>query len=496
MRLTCPVQDGPQKDMMHADRPQYLSPAHPRVGRREMLQAGAIGLLGLGTNHLAALRTAIAAPAPKAQRVIYIFLSGGLAQQDSFDLKPAAPDEVRGEFKPIRTATPGLSICEHLPMLAERSDRWALVRSLTHPYNEHSDGHLAMLTGRSVMPPGFDRNQPKRTDWPSIASLASVATRPTNNLPPAVVLPERLVHRTGRVIPGQFSGEMGPRREAWFVEASPFDAEGYGAYPEYAFHHEKGRLDRSKQIFQAPRLSLPEGVTKGRLLRRTELLSELNRQRRALDAAARVEQFDQHREQALSMLTDAQVHRAFDLAGASDKELDRYGRNSFGWSLLMARRLVESGVNLVQVNLGNNETWDTHQAAFPNLKNFLFPPTDRAVSALLDDLADRGLLATTLLVMAGEFGRTPKVFNLPKAKLPGRDHWGAVQSVWLAGAGFGGGSVIGASDRVGAYPAADPQRPENLAATIYQALGIPATAVWKDDLDRPHPIYYGDPFRI
>jgi uncharacterized protein (DUF1501 family) len=159
----------------------------------------------------------------------------------------------------------------------------------------------------------------------------------------------------------------------------------------------------------------------------------------------------------------------------------------------MARRLVEAGVSLVQVNLGNNETWDTHQNAFPNLKNFLLPPTDRAVSALIDDLADCGLLDDTLIVMAGEFGRTPKVFNLPKAKQPGRDHWGAVQTVFFAGGGIRGGTVIGSSDKLGGHPASDPQLPENMAATIYQALGLPPTAVWKDDFDRPHHIYYGEP---
>ena len=161
----------------------------------------------------------------------------------------------------------------------------------------------------------------------------------------------------------------------------------------------------------------------------------------------------------------------------------------------MACQLVESGTRLVQVNLGNNETWDTHQAAFPNLKNHLFPPMDRSVAALLDDLDDRGLLDDTLVVMAGEFGRTPRIFNIPKAKLPGRDHWGACQSVLFAGGGVPGGTVIGSSDRKGAYPESDPQRPENMAATIYKALGLPATIAWKDDQDRPHHLYHGDPIK-
>jgi uncharacterized protein (DUF1501 family) len=160
----------------------------------------------------------------------------------------------------------------------------------------------------------------------------------------------------------------------------------------------------------------------------------------------------------------------------------------------MARQLVEAGVALVQVNLGNNESWDTHQSAFPNLKNFLLPPTDRGVSALIDDLDERGLLDDTLIVMAGEFGRTPRVFG-GAGKLPGRDHWGAVQSVFFAGGGVKGGAVIGSSDKIGGYPLDDPQTPEMMAATIYQALGIPGTAAWLDEADRPHHIYHGSPIR-
>jgi len=190
------------------------------------------------------------------------------------------------------------------------------------------------------------------------------------------------------------------------------------------------------------------------------------------------------------------VQRAFDVTRTDDSVQERYGRNSFGWSLMMARRLVEAGVSLVQVNLGNNETWDTHGEAFPHLKDKLLPPTDRALSALLDDLAESGLLESTLIVMAGEFGRTPKITHLPQHyKLPGRDHWGAVQTVLFAGGGVRGGTVVGSSDRIGGYPASDPQTPEQMAATIYHALGIPATAVWHDEQDRPHQIYHGEPIR-
>jgi uncharacterized protein (DUF1501 family) len=470
--------------------------SHPRITRRVALEAGTIGILGLGLDHLAGLRamgaTSSQSP-PRAKSVIYIFLSGGLAQHDSFDPKPDAPDGIRGEFRPIATRTPGIQICEHLPRLAACSDRWALVRSLTHPSNDHSLGHLMMLSGRSESPPGFDPNVPKSSDWPALAAIAGALTRPRNNLPPAVVLPEKLIHRTGRTIPGQFAGQMGPARDPWFVEASPYNAETYGAYPQYLFHHRDGAAANNRLTFKAPNLSLPEGLAGGRMDQRVKLLSLLEQQRRAMERSAEELEFDRYRQQAVSLLAKGTVQRAFDVASADAKLLERYGQNSFGWSCLMAARLVEAGVNLVQVNLGNNETWDTHEAAFYNLKTFLLPPMDRAVSALLDDLDQRGLLESTLVVMAGEFGRTPRIFTIPGAKLPGRDHWGRVQTVFFAGGGVPGGTVVGSSDRIGGAPASDPQLPENMAATIYQALGIPRAAAWHDSVDRPHQVYYGEP---
>ncbi len=474
-------------------------PTHPVVSRRVALQAGAIGLLGLGMEHLEPLSRAdavepIAPGGPPATSVIYIFLSGGLAQHESFDPKPDAPDGIRGEFGPIATATPGVHITEHLPMLAARSDRWSMVRSLTHASNEHSAGHMIMLSGRSDLPPGFSSNRPEPGDWPSIAAVAGAMAPARNNLPPAVVLPERLVHNTGRVIPGQFAGQMGPHREPWFIEASRFDPTAYGAYPDFEFDHQDRPRTPRRQRFQVPELSLPEGFAAARLSGRLDLLQNLDRQRAGLDRAADRGAFDAHRQAAVSLLVNPRVRRAFQVDEDPPAVLDRYGRNAFGWSLLMARKLVEAGVRLVQVNLGNNETWDTHGNAFPHLRDHLLPPTDRAVSALLDDLNASGLLDSTLIVMAGEFGRTPRITLLKEAyKLPGRDHWGRVQTVFLAGGGVVGGRVIGSSDRIGGHPATDPQTPENLAATIYRALGIPSLAAWQDELDRPHQVYHGDP---
>lgn len=466
---------------------------HPIVTRRTALQAGAIGILGLGMDHVQALQAG-SGVSSKAKTVIYIFLSGGLSQIDSFDLKPDAPDGIRGEFKPIATRTPGLQICEHLPLLAQRSDKWALVRSLTHPSNDHSVGHMIMLSGRSALPPGFSASTPKPTDWPSIAAVAGYLTRPRNNLPPVAILPEKLVHYSGRVIPGPFAGQMGSARDPWLIEASLYDPKAYGAYPEFEFDHQQRAYEATRKTFQIPNLSLPEDLNLDRLNGRLDLLKRVDEQRRSLDELATTQTFDHRRQSAISLLTSPRVRKAIDVVNAETKVLDRYGRNAFGWSLLMARRLVEVGVNLVQVNLGNNETWDTHGNAFPHLKDKLFPPTDKALSALLDDLHESGLLDSTLIVMAGEFGRTPKISTLVQHyKGPGRDHWGAVQTVFFAGGGVLGGTVVGSSDKTGGYPASEPQTPESMAATIYQSLGIPKTAAWHDAENRPHHIYVGEP---
>src|SRR5229473_394187 len=476
-----------------------IHPQHPVLSRRAALQAGAVGLLGMGIGELKALRATATERTSevtrvKAKSVIYIFLSGGLSQHESFDLKPDAPDSIRGEFKPIVTHSPGMLISEHLPLLSERSHLFALVRSLTHPYNGHSEGHLAMLTGRTPMPPGFDANSPRPTDWPSIAAVANHLTVPRNNLPPAVILPQSLIHYTGRTIPGQFAGQLGSRWDPWIIKAaSECASQAYGACPDCFRHDQLPHQHSAQPVFQAPNLTLPEGLGQSRLGTRMSLLAAIDQQRRQLDRQASTLSLDRFRQQAVSLLADARTRHAFDVVHADPKVQDRYGRNQFGWSLLMARRLVEAGVNLVQVNLGNNETWDTHQAMFPNLKDKLFPPTDRALSALLDDLHESGLLESTLIVMAGEFGRTPKISVLPGVKLPGRDHWGAVQTVFFAGGGVRGGTVVGSSDKTGGHPRSEPQTPENFGATIYSALGIPPTAGWHDPAGQPHFVYQGKP---
>lgn len=464
------------------------SPLNHRLNRR---QSFALAGAALAAQPFLRADPVTAAP-PRS--VIYIFLSGGLGQQDSFDMKPEAPADIRGEFDPIATQTPGLQVCEHLPMLAARSNKWSVLRSLTHPYNEHSQGHMVMLTGRTPLPVGFNPSLPKPTDHPSIAALMGSLLPERDGLPSSIVLPEKLIHRTGRVIPGQFAGLMGPQRDPWILAASRFNAKSYGAWPEYEFHHQRGSEKSADLMYRTPALSLPEGVSGRQFDERLQLLREFEQKEPALRKLEEVEPFDRYRGRAISMLGDGKLNRMFDIHSADPGALDRYGRNTFGWSLLLARRLVESGVGFVQVNLGNNETWDTHGNAFPNLRNYLFPPMDRAVSALLDELDERGMLQSTLIVMAGEFGRTPKVFRLPQhyAK-PGRDHWGALQSVLLAGCGFDGGRIIGSSDKHGGHPQDDRKTPEQLAATMYAALGLPRSTQWHDLQERPMQLYNADP---
>jgi uncharacterized protein (DUF1501 family) len=464
---------------------------HPKFTRREMLQVGGIGLLGFTMADLLPMRAAANGTTPKS--VIYIFLSGGLAQHESFDPKPDAPENIRGEFAPIRTRIPGVLMSEHLPKLAERIDKWAMVRSLTHPSNDHSLGHHIMLTGRSPAPIGFNPSLPRPGDYPSIASLAGHLVPRRNGLPSAAVVPFNYIHHSGRIIPGQFAGELGHRHDPWLIQAS-HNCPGYGACPQCFDHQRRPHEHSGTPVFQPPVLRLPEGLDQGRIESRRGLLDFVDRQQRMLDQSASALDLDQHRASAMSLLTSQRVRSAFDLATESSQVMDAYGRNLFGYSCLLARRLVELGVSMIQVNLGRNETWDTHGNAFPHLKNDLLPPMDRCVSALLDDLDARGLLESTLIVMAGEFGRTPRISHLPQHyALPGRDHWGAVQSVFFAGGGVRGGTVIGSSDRNAGNPATSPQTPENMAATIYETLGIPRSFMWRDAAQRPHHLYYADP---
>ena len=484
-------------------RDDEVTPAHPRLGRRRFLQVGGLGLAGLGLGDLLR-REAKAAmnprgmPAPRARSVIYLFQSGGPAQHETWDLKPEAPAGVRGEFRPIDTVTPGLRICEHLPGLAARSDKFAVLRSFSHASNDHSFGHHMMLTGNDERPTGFDPNRPTPGDLPSMAALVAYLARDRDQgnggeVPPAVVLPHLLIHRTGRTIPGQFAGRIDGRYDPWLLNVAPDCQGGYGACPD-CFHFADPAFRHSgPSEFSTPGLDLPQGLTLSRLGRRDAWLREIEDLRRNVDRHAAHLPLDRYRSQALSILTSERTARAFDIRHEEPKTLDRYGRHQFGRSFILARRLVEAGVRMVQVNVGNNETWDTHQGAWPVLKDRLLPPLDQALSALLDDLEARGLLESTLIVMGGEFGRTPRISTLPGAKLAGRDHWGAVQSLFFAGAGVRGGTVVGASDRLGAYPRTRAYHPPDLSATIYDALGFGPQPEYRDRLGRPIAATHGTP---
>ena len=464
---------------------------YPGLSRRSVLQAGSIGLLGLGLSELSVPRT-IASPqqVTPVKSVLFVFLTGGLSHQDSFDLKPEAPESVRGEFSPIDSRTPGLAICEHLPNLAQQSDQFAVVRSIGTDSNGHSEACHMLLTGRLDVPAGFNvNNAPSPNEWPSLLSQVTYATRGRNNLPPAVVLPEPSVNEAGSVRAGQFAGKLGPKWEAWHVDIAAPCTLGNGACPNCFRFDDDSFEHGSPTVFDTPMLTLPEGGSL-RLNDRVSLLAEIEQQQQRLEKSADATRLDRHRLQALSVLADSKTRRAFDVEHADPATIARYGNNKFGLSLLMAARLIEAGVSLVQVNLGKNSSWDTHRRNFVNLKKNLLPYLDQSVSALLEDLAQSGLLKTTMVIVMGEFGRTPKI-----NKDAGRDHWGPANSALFAGAGVRGGTVIGATDKLAAYPIADKQTPENVAATIYDTLGISRQSMWVDFDGRPHEFYRGLPIR-
>jgi hypothetical protein len=467
-----------------------MNESHSLPTRRTALQAGAIGLLGLGMTELAVARALASSGTPRARSVIFVFLTGGLSHLDSFDLKPEAPDTIRGEFRPIATRTTGIRICEHLPMLAERSDRWALIRSVGTNSSGHEEACHMLLTGRLDLPTGFSlQNVPNPNEWPSIPALVNYLKegRGHNNLPPAIVLPEPSVNEAGKVRPGQYAGRLGPRWDAWHLNMAARCPLGNGACPNCFRFEGTPFRHNADTIFETPSLTLPAGGL-DRLNGRLGLLEQIESQRRDLDRQAEGAQLGRHRQQALRVLNDPRTRQAFEVENADPRILARYGRNKFGLSLLMAYRLVEAGVNLVQVNLGKNSSWDTHRRNFVNLRDNLFPYFDRSVSALLDDLHQSGLLSETLVIVTGEFGRTPRINSDA-----GRDHWGPVMSMLMAGGGIRGGTLIGASDRIGAHPIADRQTPENLAATLYAALGIPAHTDWHDTDGRPYELYRAAP---
>lgn len=440
------------------------------LSRRRWLQVGSLGAAGLLLPDL--LRgKALARPAElagakspgRAKSCILCFLFGAPAHQDIWDLKPDAPAEFRGEFRPIATRVPGLRLGEHVPLTAQQAHRFALVRSVQHPDNTHTVAMHAMLTGRRHAQPNTNpRNQPG--DFPCFGAVVQYLRRGQAGLPAGISLnaPANQVSASNHIFPGFFAGLLGNTYDPVFIAQDP-------SAPDFR------------------PLASADGALAERFRHRRDLLAEVDGRRHDLEKAARG--FDEYYERAFHLVTAPAARRAFDLAQEPEKVRARYGRSAFGQGLLLARRLVEAGVSLVTVNWARDDAyWDTHKDNFQDLKTKLLPPFDLGFSALLEDLDQRGLLEETLVVCLGEFGRTPRI-----NAQAGRDHWAACNSVVLAGGGVRGGRVLGASDRIAAYPTTPPVSPDDLAATVYQALGISPHTEIRDRLGRPLALATGKP---
>jgi hypothetical protein len=433
------------------------------ISRRELLQVGYSGLLGVGLSGVLAGRARTAekrkagAKRPAKKRsVLLIFLTGAASQLDLFDLKPDAPAEIRGEFKPVATKTTGVQISEHLSRLGALSEKWAMVRTLSHRENNHLLASHMVLTG-ALVPGGFFDKVASRTDFPCYASALDYLRPRNDGIPSGVTLPTHLVEGP-LTWPGQHAGFLGSTHDPWLINQDP-----------------------NSPKFRVDNLSLPAEFNIDRINDRKALLDQVQKQQRQAAETAETKLLATQQEQALTILASGKVARAFELDREPDTVRDRYGRHMFGQSLLLSRRLIEAGVPVVQANMGRVQTWDHHGDIFPTLKNRLLPPLDRGVSALLEDLDTRGLLEDTFVLMLGEFGRTPKISGQPA----GRDHWAPLFSALFAGGGVRGGQVIGKSDKIGAYPTTTPFSYADIAATVYHVLGIDPDVDVQDRQGRP-----------
>jgi hypothetical protein len=428
--------------------------------------AGVIGALASSWGRLSAAQPQASG---KAHSVILIFNCGAPSHIDLWDPKPDAPAAVRGEFQPIATNVAGIQVSELLPRLAARSDKLAIVRSVHHTHSSHNAGMQWSIVGRPYRVDSTLIN-PSPTDYPSFGTLVGwLAQRDgySGAVPPYVITPEPHCDSRVYVTPGQFGGCLGVRYDPFVLQADP-----------------------NADDFRVRNLRLNEELTEQRLKQRTELLGQLGASARPIPASNAAD-YDVHRRKAASMVLSGEPARAFDLSQEPVSIRERYGRHTWGQSHLLARRLVEAGVRFVTTVNGPSITWDTHQDNFGRLKNKLVPPMEQAFAALLDDLSERGLLDTTLVVWMGDFGRTP-IIN----KDAGRDHWPQCYSVVLAGGGIRGGQVVGASDRTGAYPEERPVTPADLHATVFQALGYDARHITYKTVDgRPTLLSEGEPIR-
>jgi hypothetical protein len=448
--------------------------------RREVLRVAGLGTgaAGLSLAHLLAAESARAGASTasessfgRARSCIVLFLMGGPPQHSTWDPKPDAPAEVRGPFAPIATAVPGLSLCELMPGLARVADRLCLLRSVSTDDNAHSSSGYYMLTGRPHTPKNVENANPGApNDAPTLGALVGRFLPPRGGLPQAVRLPHRIANTDGSVWPGQDAGLLGRAADPWLLNAQP-TADG----------------------LLVEEVALPADLDALRVGRRRAILDGMAARLDRLASDPTAVRLDEHARRAYAILASPAARAAFELRREDPKARDRYGHSPFGEGVLLARRLVEAGARLVQVNWYRgpdepdaNPCWDSHVNEPERLRDVLVPPMDRAFSALVDDLAQRGLLDETLVVAMAEFGRAPRLD--PNG---GRGHWGHVFSVALAGGGVRGGTVHGASDKLGAYPREGLVRPEDLSATILHLLGIDPAAEYRDPLGRPQPAARG-----
>jgi hypothetical protein len=420
-----------------------MSQAPNLLNRRQSLSLGGMGLLGWALQNAQAISAPRVGPG-KAKSVILIFNGGAPSHIDLWDPKPEAPAEVRGIFKTIGTNVPGLRIGELLPQMAKRMDQVALVRSVHHGHSSHNGGMHWATVGR---PYRIDSTliNPSPSDTPGLGTLVGwLAQRDgySKGTPPYVITPFPHCDSKLYLTPGQFGGCLGKRYDPFVLDADPNAAD-----------------------FRVRDMALDKTLNTQRLQQRMNLLGNLNQSALALPSA-QAQELDLMHQQAAALLGSGKAAEAFDLSREPEKVRDRYGRHSWGQSHLLARRLVEAGCKFVTTVNGPSITWDTHKDNFNGLRNRLVPPMEMAYCALLDDLRERGLLDSTLVVWMGEFGRTPKI-NADA----GRDHWPGCYSVLLAGGGVRGGQVIGSSDAIGAYPKDRPVSPADIHASVYSALG-------------------------
>lgn len=446
--------------------------------RREVLRIGSLGALGAGLSlpalsRAAAFDSGAGPPAAgafgRAKSCIILFLMGGPPQHSTWDPKPDAPAEVRGEFGPIATAVPGLALSELMPRTALVADKVCILRAMSTGDNAHSSSGYYMLTGRPHQPMNFENANPGApNDAPSLGAMLGKVSSAHGGLPGTITMPHRIFNTDGSVWPGQDAGFLGRMSDPWLLNAK-----------------------LTPQGYRVQEIDLPESLDVARLGRRQHLLDDLSR---VLDRDATAATLDHNSRRAFDLLLSGEGRRAFRLEEEPQASHERYGKTPFGQSVLLARRLVEAGVRLVQVNWYRgpdeppaNPCWDSHTAESARLKDVLVPPTDRAYSALIEDLHRRGLLDETLVVCMAEFGRTPRL-----EAGGGRGHWGSVFSVALAGGGIRGGQAYGSSDKIGAYPREGKVRPEDLSATVFHCLGYPTQTEFQDPLGRPHPISRGE----